>query len=87
MTVCKNYFKILIFFFVFFLTNNSLFAQITSPKVPTVDDQRKIQQNPTLKKSPQEIFKEPLEEDQIKKEEVKIIIKKIALNLDFVADM
>ena len=77
MTVCKNYLKILIFFFVFFLTNNNLFAQITSPKVPTVDDQRKIQQNPTLKKSPQEIFKEPLEEDQIKKDEVKIIIKKI----------
>ena len=77
MTVCKNYFKILIFFFVFFLINNTLVAQITSPKVPTVDDQRKIRQNPTLKKSPQEIFKEPLEEDQIKKDEMKIILKKI----------
>ena len=29
-------------------------------------------QNPTLKKSPQEIFKEPVEDDQIKKEEMKI---------------
>ena len=77
MTVFKNYFKILIFFFFFFLINNTLVAQITSPKVPTVDDQRKIRQNPTLKKSPQEIFKEPLEEDQIKKDEMKIILKKI----------
>ena len=55
-----------------FLINNNLFGQITNQKVPTVDDQRKIQQNPTLKKSPQEIFKEPVEDDQIKKEEMYI---------------
>ena len=77
MKICKSYLKSLTFFFCFFLINNNLFGQITNQKVPTVDDQRKIQQNPTLKKSPQEIFKEPVEDDQIKKEEMKIILKKI----------
>ena len=77
MKIYKSYLKSLTFFFCFFLINNNLLGQITNQKVPTVDDQRKIQQNPTLKKSPQEIFKEPLEEDQIKKEEMKIILKKI----------
>ena len=77
MKVYKSHIKSLIVFFCFFLINNNLFGQITNQKVPTVDDQRKIQQSPTLKKSPQEIFKEPLEDDQIKKEEMKIILKKI----------
>ena len=75
MKIYRSYLKSLIFFFCFFLINNNLFGQITNQKVPTVDDQRKIQQNPNLKKSPQEIFKEPVEDDQIKKEEMKIIQK------------
>ena len=76
MSLYKNSRKILTIFFLLFLVKNSAVAQVT-PKVPTVDDQRKIQQNPTLKKSPQEIFKEPVEEDKIKKDELKIILKKI----------
>ena len=76
MSLYKNFRKILTIFFLLFLVKNSAVAQVT-PKVPTVDDQRKIQQNPTLKKSPQEIFKEPVEEDKIKKDELKIILKKI----------
>ena len=76
MSLYKNSRKILTIFFLLFLVKNSAVAQVT-PKVPTVDDQRKIQQNPTLKKNPQEIFKEPVEEDKIKKDELKIILKKI----------
>ena len=76
MGLYKNFRKILTILFLLFLVKNSAVAQVT-PKVPTVDDQRKIQQNPTLKKSPQEIFKEPVEEDKIKKGELKIILKKI----------
>ncbi len=76
MGLYKNFRKILTILFLLFLVKNSAVAQVT-PKVPTVDDQRKIQQNPTLKKSPQEIFKEPVEEDKIKKDELKIILKKI----------
>ena len=76
MSLYKNFRKILTILFLLFLVKNSAVAQVT-PKVPTVDDQRKIQQNPTLKKSPQEIFKEPVEEDKIKKDELKIILKKI----------